>query len=73
MDLINCKNCGKLTLKKNSSYCDSCIQDQLEYIKKIKNYISENPKATILELHNSTGIPLNTINNLIKDRIIELF
>lgn len=71
MDLINCSRCGKLTIKRTSSFCDACFMEQKEELDKIKDYLEKNPNSTILDVHNNTGISLSTINELLKNNMIE--
>jgi hypothetical protein len=61
MSLINCKQCGSLVLKIKTDYCQGCQTDRDNSFFKLRNYLRENPKCTVWEVHQKTGIPLAQI------------
>jgi hypothetical protein len=66
MNLMNCSGCGKLQLKSFSSLCQDCLQGHREDSHKLRAYLKENPRASVLEVYQETGIPLKTIHELVK-------
>jgi hypothetical protein len=70
MEISNCKRCGQLILHTQSSFCKICLEEQKSDIQQVKDYLNTHSNATLLELHNATGIPLQTLQALIKDGVI---
>ncbi|KIL42430.1 hypothetical protein SD70_00445 [Gordoniibacillus kamchatkensis] len=63
MSLVNCKDCGKLQLKESWSreYCADCLQKRTKLSITIRGFLETHPKATILDVHRGTGIPLGKL------------
>lgn len=70
MELVNCKKCGKVMVSRGSKLCGNCREIQKSQIEIITDYISRNPHSTMLEVHSKTGIPFDTIQLLIAEKII---
>ncbi|GGG06212.1 hypothetical protein [Paenibacillus abyssi] len=70
MDLTNCAGCGQLILKKQSLFCNPCIEEQKADVEKVKDYLQTHPNPSLLDLHEATGIPLKTLHLLMKDSVI---
>lgn len=70
MTLHNCNHCGQLYLRSKSPYCQGCQMLHDEYYLQIRNYLKSNPKSTIRELHDHTGIPMAKLLEFQKDDYI---
>ncbi|OCL27645.1 hypothetical protein U472_03590 [Orenia metallireducens] len=67
MELRNCKICGKVFIKRYNELCDKCHQEQEEKYIKVKDYLWDNSKATIDEIHQATGISKNIIRKFVRE------
>ena len=68
MDLKNCPKCGKLFAKKTShKLCPVCRDSEEEDFEKVKDYLWDNPNATIDEVHRETGVERETIIKFVRD------
>lgn len=67
MSLSNCKACGILFISHRSPYCDSCQKDQNQYYFKLRDYMKTNPRASMMEAHQHTGIPISKLLELRKE------
>jgi ribosomal protein L37E len=70
VDISNCTRCGQLIFHSRSSFCKPCLEEQKPDIEKVRDYLMTHSNATLLEVHNETGIPLQTLQALIKDGVI---
>jgi hypothetical protein len=67
MPLINCKQCGVLVLNAKTDYCHDCQVERDNCFFTMRNYLRKNPKSTVWEVHEKTGIPLSQILQLNKE------
>ncbi len=72
MNLKNCTKCGKLFAPQaKEKVCPVCRKEEENEFKKVKEYLWDNPKATIEEVHEETGVERDTIVKFVKeDRLI---
>ena len=72
MKLRNCIKCGKLFAPQaKEKVCPVCREKEENEFKKVKEYLWDNPKATIEEVHEETGVDRDTIIKFVKeDRLI---
>lgn len=70
MSLINCQKCGEMMVNRRSFFCEKCIEAQKDEIYRVKHYLQTHASPTILEVHRMTGIPIQSIQQFIKDGII---
>ena len=54
--LANCKACNNLFNKIYRPYCSSCEEKINKYYETIRNFIEENGKSTIMDIHNGPSI-----------------
>jgi flagellar operon protein (TIGR03826 family) len=68
MNLKNCPKCGKLFAKKaNYKLCPVCRDSEENDFEKVKDYLWDNPKASIEEVHNETGVDRDLIIKFVRD------
>lgn len=72
MELKNCKKCGKLfSPQANEKVCPVCRDEEEEKFKKVKEYLWDNPNASVEEVHEATGVEEELIIKFVKeDRLI---
>ncbi|MEN1760810.1 TIGR03826 family flagellar region protein [Anoxynatronum sibiricum] len=54
--LINCTKCGRAFMEDGNPLCRRCRTDADDDYKVVKEYVYDNPGATILEVHEATGV-----------------
>jgi hypothetical protein len=57
-------------VNESSSLCKSCLEEKKEEIEIVKNYLRNHANPDLLEVHTMTGVPIQTIQKLIKEGII---
>jgi len=68
MKLKNCVKCGKLfSPQAGEKVCPVCRKEEENGFEKVKNYLWDNPHATIDEVHEETGVEKDTIMKFVKD------
>ena len=75
--LRNCARCGKVH-NYPSKYCKECLETEKELFDKVRDYLYDNPNATVEQVHIDTGVERKKIRQYIRedrliitDRIIE--
>jgi flagellar operon protein (TIGR03826 family) len=68
-ELANCPNCGKVFAKDIRKVCNVCYKEEVEMFEKVHQFIrkSVNREATMLEVHEATGVPEETIVRFVKE------
>lgn len=64
--LKNCKRCGKLH-NNFSKYCDKCEKIEVKNYRKVRDYLWENPNATVEEVHVETGVNRKVIRRYVRE------
>ncbi len=67
MDVRNCKSCGNLFNYAGRNICPSCVRKLEDKFDQVKNYIRENPNASIAKVSDDNDISVNQIRNWIKE------
>ena len=68
MNLKNCPQCGKLFASEHGEkLCPVCLEDEESDFQKVKEFLWDNPKATIEEVHKETGVERDLIIKFIRD------
>ncbi len=67
MQLKNCPVCGKLFTCISRNLCPECIAREEETLGNIQSYIDEHKNATIPEISEGTGIPVERIVSLLQN------
>ena len=71
MDVRNCKRCGKVFTYRGMNLCNECFEKEQVDFQKVKDYLEENPGATLMEVSLNTGIDLRTINRFLREGRLE--
>ncbi|MFW6386512.1 MAG: TIGR03826 family flagellar region protein [Bacillota bacterium] len=71
-EIKNCPKCGKLfSYDGVSKLCEVCREEEETKFQKVKEYLWDNPNATIEEVHEETGVERERIIKFIReDRLI---
>ncbi len=72
MDLRNCKKCGRVFAYNGSEICSRCLGDDEGDFKKVKEYLYDNPGATIVEVSEETGVSEKKILRYLRESRIEI-
>jgi len=72
MDLRNCTKCGRVFAYNGSEICSRCAGNDAEDFKKVKDYLYENPGATIVEVSEETGVDEKKILRYLRESKIEI-
>lgn len=67
MGLRNCKVCNALFVSVTMDLCSHCME---EAYFKAKKYLEQHPRATVLELVRDTELSLMTVNNMLRDGML---
>lgn len=67
MELKNCPNCGKLFVYVTKNLCPACAEKDEENFRNVKDYLYENPEATIDEVSEKTGVDTKKILEYLKE------
>jgi flagellar operon protein (TIGR03826 family) len=71
MELRNCPECGKIFTFIKTNLCPECKQKLEDQFEIVKQYLIENPQATMQQISEDTDIPEKTIAGYLRDgRII---
>lgn len=68
MGIANCKQCGRL-YNQNSFHdiCSACVKEEEQMFFTVRDYLKENRRATVNEVHEATEIPIKTIMKFLRD------
>jgi flagellar operon protein (TIGR03826 family) len=72
MDLRNCTKCGRVFAYNGSEICSRCAGNDAEDFKKVKDYLYDNPGATIVEVSEETGVEEKKILRYLRESRIEI-
>lgn len=56
MELINCKECGKLFSSGGQKVCPDCRQSEEEKFQLVKEFLWDNPNSTVKKVSEETGV-----------------
>lgn len=71
MEVRNCPNCGRLFNFVRTDLCPVCIKEAEEEFQKVRSYLRDNPKITIIELAEETGVEEDRIIQWIREGRLE--
>lgn len=67
MDLRNCPKCGKLFVYSHRNLCPQCLKKDEENFDRVREFINNNPKATIEEVSEGTDVSVKKILEYLKE------
>lgn len=67
MELINCKECGKLFSSAGQKVCPDCRQSEEEKFELVKNYLWDNPNSTVKKVAEETGVEEDIIIKFMRE------
>ena|SRR6056297_3356992 len=67
MNLINCKECGKVFASSGSKVCPACREEEENKFQLVKKFLWDNPNSTIEEVVEGTGVDRDTIIKFMKE------
>ncbi|MDQ2085108.1 MerR family transcriptional regulator [Herbivorax sp. ANBcel31] len=73
MDVRNCKSCGKI-FNHLGGYpiCPTCKKKDEEDFQRVKDYLYDNPKASIIQVSNELEISVRRIKSYLRDERLEI-
>ncbi len=72
MDVRNCKNCGRLFNYLNGpSICPACKDELENQFVQVKEYVRENPGATIQMVADDNGVTVQQIRQWVREERLE--
>jgi len=72
MDLINCSKCGRVFAFTGSQVCSRCSSSDEDDFKKVKEYLYDNPGASVFEVSQETGVAEKQILRFLRESRIEV-
>ena len=68
MDVRNCRGCGKLyNYIGGTPLCPKCIKELDEKFSVVKQYIYDNPMATIQQISEENDVSIQQLNNWVRE------
>ena len=67
MELINCKECGKLFSSAGQKVCPDCRQSEEEKFELVKDYLWDNPNSTVKKVAEDTGVEEEIIIKFVRE------
>ncbi|HHW49621.1 MAG TPA: MerR family transcriptional regulator [Clostridiaceae bacterium] len=72
-DVRNCRKCGKIfSYIGGVPICPSCRQQEEEIFKKIKDYLYENPGASVTEVSRELDVSIELIKRFLREGRLEI-
>lgn len=72
MDIKNCRRCGKIYQYRGSKYCSKCMLELDEIFIRVRDYIYDNPNATVLDVFETLDVNEDIILEFLKQGRLEL-
>lgn len=69
--ICNCKRCGKV-IDAQDQLCTSCIEEEEREFKKIKEFLIENPFATVFQVATLLDVPIQNIKRYLRQNRLEI-
>ncbi|HHX23594.1 MAG: TIGR03826 family flagellar region protein [Tepidanaerobacteraceae bacterium] len=67
MKLKNCPQCGKLFIYSLHNLCPDCIAKDEDNYNLVRDYLYDNPNASVDEISEKTGVPSKNILEYLKE------
>ncbi len=72
MDLRNCTKCGRVFSYNGIPICARCSNNDEEEFKRVKDYLYDNPGATVMEVSQETDVTEKQILRYLREGRIEI-
>lgn len=72
MDLRNCSKCGRVFSYNGFDLCSRCSSNTEDDFKKVKEYLYDNPGASVTEVSEGTGVAEKQILRFLRENRIEI-
>jgi flagellar operon protein (TIGR03826 family) len=71
-EIRNCPRCGKIFTYMGRPICNRCIETEENEFKVVKEYVYDNPGATISEVSQETGVSVEKIIRFLREERLEI-
>ncbi|SDL67499.1 hypothetical protein [Halarsenatibacter silvermanii] len=72
MNIKNCKSCGNIFAPDaGEKFCPDCMGEREEKYKKVKDFLWDNPNATVDRVNEETGVEKDLIIEFVKEGRLE--
>jgi flagellar operon protein (TIGR03826 family) len=71
-EIRNCPRCGKIFTYLGRPICSKCVEIEENEFKLVKEYIYDNPGATISEVSQETGVTVEKIMRFLREERLEI-
>ena len=71
-ELRNCPRCGKVFAYAYSPICNRCLKIEEEEFKLVKDYLYDNPGASMSEVSEVTGVSVDKIMRFLREERLEI-
>lgn len=71
-EIRNCPRCGKIFTYIGRPICNRCIEDEEDEFKRVKEYVYDNPGATISETSQVTEVSVEKIMRFLREERLEI-
>jgi len=73
LSLRNCARCGKVFASTGGGLCPDCSAEEEKDFVEVRDYLRGNPRATVAEIHEETGVREELILKFIREgRLVSL-
>ncbi|HHW98002.1 MAG TPA: hypothetical protein GX738_00045 [Firmicutes bacterium] len=71
LNVANCPRCGRIFAKTVRNLCPDCLAEEEELYQIVYRYLRDNPKSTVQQVSENTGVPEERILAFLRqDRIM---
>lgn len=71
-EIRNCPRCGKIFTYVGRAICNRCIETEENEFKIVKEFVYDNPGATISEVSQETGVSVDKIMRFLREERLEI-
>jgi flagellar operon protein (TIGR03826 family) len=71
MNLINCRECGKVFASTGQKVCPDCRKSEEEQFELVKDYLWDHPNSKITKVSEATGVEEKIIIKFIKENRLQ--
>lgn len=74
MEICSCERCGKVVVKKSPAHtlCISCFEQEEFEFKRIKEFLNNNPLATVFQVSVNLDVPVRHIKRYLRENRLEI-